>query len=34
MWLQENNFPKIIKDLNLPNNISAKELSIQIINAN
>jgi hypothetical protein len=34
MWLQENNFPKIIKDLNLPNNISAKELSTQIINAN
>lgn len=34
MWLQENNFPKIIKDLNLPNNITALELSTQIINAN
>jgi len=34
MWLQENNFPKIIKDLNLPNNITELELSTQIINAN
>jgi len=33
VFLNENNLPKILKDLNLPNNLSAKELSTQIINA-